>query len=241
MTRSPAATEEPRPGDRAYVSMGRVLTNDLTAEMSDAPSSASEPAPSSLDDSQLPERIRAGDPDALRAVVGAYLAQVLRAARGAGLTPEQAEDVTQATFTTFIEKASQFEGRSHIRTWLFGILYKKIAEKRRARDRDRELDDIDQVFEARFDHAGGWARPPRPADADLEDREVGGAISDCLDAAPTQQRMAFVLREVEGLSTEEIRKILGVTVTNLGVMLYRIRNRLRECLEAKGIDPLKNH
>ncbi len=219
--------------------MGRALESGLTADMSAAPS-IDDSTPPSHDDAMHPERIRAGDPVALRAVVSRYLGQVLRAARGAGLTPEQAEDVTQATFTTFIENAPRFEGRSHVRTWLFGILYKKIAEKRRARDRDRKLDDIDQVFEARFDHAGGWARPPRPADADFEDQEIGGAISECLDAAPTQQRMAFVLREVEGLSTEEIRKILGVTVTNLGVILYRIRNRLRECLEGKGIDPLKN-
>jgi RNA polymerase sigma-70 factor (ECF subfamily) len=209
------------------------------ADESAAPSNDELTAPN-REDSIRPERIRAGDPGALRAVVSAYLGQVLRAARGAGLTPEQAEDVTQATFTTFMERAPQFEGRSHVRTWLFGILYKKIAEKRRARDRDRQLDDIDQVFEARFDHGGAWAQPPRPPDADMEDQEIGGAISECLDAAPTQQRMAFVLREVEDLSTKEICKILDVTVTNLGVILYRIRNRLRECLEAKGIDPLRN-
>ena len=45
--------------------------------------------------------------------------------------------------------------------------------------------------------------------------------------------MAFVLREVEGLSSEEICKILEVSSTNLGVMLFRLRNRVRECLEAK--------
>ena len=47
--------------------------------------------------------------------------------------------------------------------------------------------------------------------------------------------MAFILREVEGLSTQEMCKILEVTRTNLGVLLYRARNRLRECLEAQGI------
>ncbi len=57
-----------------------------------------------------------------------------------------------------------------------------------------------------------------------------GQISDCLDDLPTAQRAAFSFREVEGLTTSEICKILGVTSTNLGVMLYRARNRLRECL-----------
>ena len=69
--------------------------------------------------------------------VETYLPQILRAARGAGLGPQDAEDVTQSTFATFIEKAPHFEGRSRVRTWLFGILYKKIAETRRVRQRDR--------------------------------------------------------------------------------------------------------
>ena len=59
----------------------------------------------SIDDPRFAERIRAADPEALRAVVTAYLGQIHRAARGAGLDPERAEEVAQATFTTFIEKA----------------------------------------------------------------------------------------------------------------------------------------
>ena len=185
-------------------------------------------------DQEFPAKIRARDPDALQAVARAYLPQIFRAARGAGLAIHQAEDVVQATFTTFIEAAPRFEGRSHVRTWLFGILYRKIAESRRKLDRDRRMDGIDEVVESRFDAAGSWSRPPRPADAALHSREVREQIEGCLNACPTRQRTAFLLREVEGLSTPEICKILEVTSTNLGVMLYRVRNRLRECLEAKG-------
>lgn len=188
-----------------------------------------------LDSPELPTLIKAGDRHAIRVVVETYLAQVLRAARGAGLDAHQAEDVTQATFATFIEAAPRFEGRSSVRTWLFGILYKKIAEARRQLEKDRRADNIEDIFESRFDNEGSWSRPPRPADADLADTETREAITHCLDGAPTRQRMALLLREVEGFSTDEICKILDVTVTNLGVMLYRIRNRLRECLEEKGI------
>jgi RNA polymerase sigma-70 factor (ECF subfamily) len=56
-----------------------------------------------------------------------------------------------------------------------------------------------------------------------------------LEGFPTQQRTAFALREVEGLVSEEICKILNVTRTNLGVLMFRARNRLRECLEARGM------
>ncbi len=189
-----------------------------------------------LDDSSLVPRIRARDPAALEAVVIEYLPQVVRAARGAGLTLEEAEDVAHATFVTFLEKAESFEGRSHVRTWLFGILFHKIMEVRRMIARERQTDDIDEVMESRFDPSGSWSRPPS-AEAEVYGREILERTAECLDTAPPRQRLAFMLREVEGLETNEICKILEVTETNFGVMLYRIRNRLRECLEAKGMAP----
>ena len=195
----------------------------------------SDTATLSLDDPEFPARLRAGDRTAIQTVVETYLAQILRAARGAGLDPQRAEDVTQATFTTFLETAPHFEGRSHVRTWLFGILYKKIAEARRARARDRQIEEIDEAFERRFDASGRWSAPPQPIDADLHSKDVQREIFACLDAAPPRQALAFVLREVEELSTEDICNVLGMTSTNLGVMLYRVRNRVRECLEAKGV------
>ncbi len=186
-----------------------------------------------LDDPDLAGRIRQMDREALAAVVDAYLDQVVRAARGAGLDRQQAEEVAQNTFATFIETAPRFEGRSHVRTWVFGILYRKIQEARRGFAKDRRMDDIDEVFEGRFDPTGSWSRPPQGPDDDLFAKEARQEIGDCLEAAPEQQRMAFLFREVDGLSTQEICKILEVSATNLGVMLHRVRNRLRDCLETK--------
>ena len=186
-----------------------------------------------LDDPDLAARIRERDSEVLAAVVDAYLDQVLRAARGAGLNRQQAEEVTQNTFATFIETAARFEGRSHVRTWIFGILYRKLQEARRGLAKDRRMDDIDEVFASRFDEDRSWSRPPRGPDDELFAKEADREIKDCLEAVPDRQRTAFVLREVEGLSTKEICKILESSATNLGVMLFRARNRLRECLESK--------
>ena len=166
-------------------------------------------------------------------VVDAYLDQIVRAARGAGLNQDQAEEVAQSTFATFIESAPRFEGRSHVRTWIFGILYRKIQEARRGFAKDRRVDDIDEVFESRFDENRSWSRPPRGPEDDLFAKEARSEIGDCLESVPDRQRMVFVLREVEGLSTQEICKILEASVTNIGVMLFRARNRLRECIEGK--------
>ena len=184
---------------------------------------------------QLVAGIRAGDPAALETVVRTYLKQIERAGRGAGLDAHQAEELAQATFVTFIETAHRFEGRSKVRTWIFGIFYRKLQEARRGFAKDRKMDDIDDVFESRFDEAGHWSTPPASPDAGLEGEEILDEIHDCLESTPERQRMAFVFREIEELSTDEICNVLGVSSTNLGVMLFRARNRLRECLESKGL------
>ena len=186
-----------------------------------------------FDDSQFGERIRSGDRAAIAAVVETHLSHILNAARAAGLDSHRAEDVTQSTFATFVEKAPTFEGRSRVRTWLFGILYRKIAEARRALGREGLSDDIDHVMEKRFHPDGTWSNPPQSMT--VYSRELGKLIEACLDTLSTAQRMAFVFREKEEMATEEICKILDVSLTNLGVLLYRGRNRLRECLEAKGV------
>ena len=66
------------------------------------------------------------------------------------------------------------------------------------------------------------------------DRLLGEPIAHCLDGLPLAQRSVFVLREMEGVETEEVCKILEVTITNMGVLMHRARNRLRECLEGRG-------
>ncbi len=189
----------------------------------------------SVETPEIVAGIQAQDHEALEAVVNAYLPQIVRAARGAGLSAVTADDVAQETFITFFEKSPTFEGRSKIRTWIFGILYRKIAEARRSVKRSNEMDDIDEIVDQRFNADGKWISPPRPVDQELYESEVMGLLDDCLETVPDQQRMAFVLREVEDMETPEICNVLDVTSTNLGVLLFRARNRLRECLESKGV------
>jgi RNA polymerase sigma-70 factor (ECF subfamily) len=186
-------------------------------------------------DPHLLERLRAGDPAIQRELLRTYMPQLFRAARAAGLSVESAEDATQNTLVTFLLKVDRFEGRSHIRTWLFGILYRKIAELRRREGRGGPVEDIDEVMESRFRADGRWARPPRETDSALYAEELRRHIADCLEGVSVAQRMAFVLREIEAMTTAEICTTLEVTPTNLGVLLYRCRNKIRECLEARGV------
>lgn len=147
---------------------------------------------------------------------------------------QEAEDMVQDVFTTFLQRLDSFEGRSQLRTWLFGILHRKAMERRREAIRDDRMDPIDDVFESRFDSNGNWTRPPADLERLLLSKEIGETIRACMEGLPVKQRSAFVLQEIEELSTGEMCKILDVSVTNLGVLLFRARARLRECLEGKG-------
>ncbi len=185
--------------------------------------------------SERTEAIRQRDPHVLQAVARECIPGLLRAARAAGLTSDEAEDVVQSTFLVFLRRAEEFDGRARCMTWLYGILVRKISEARREGRWEEAVDDIDQAMEGRFAPDGRWTRPPTQADRELDLAELRRHLSGCLEGLPMRQRLAFTLREVDGLSTGEICNILDVTPNNLGVVLYRARNRLRECLEASGI------
>jgi RNA polymerase sigma-70 factor (ECF subfamily) len=181
------------------------------------------------------EAIRRRDPDALERAARDNLQPLLRAARAAGLSRDDAYDVVQEVMLVFVQKADQFDGRAKLRTWLFGILFNKVAERRRAFAREEAVDEIDAVVDARFDQAGQWIRPPRSPAADLSAAQAMDWLAECLEQVPERRRAAFVLREVEQLEPDEVCKALGISRNNLGVLLFRARNALRECLERKGI------
>ncbi len=170
----------------------------------------------------------------LERLMRACIPGLLRAARAAGLAGDRAEDAVQASLLVFLQRSADFDGRARVCTWIHGILVRKIWEERRGGRHDAEHEDIDRVVESRFDTAGSWIRPPHgPAEA-LARGEFRRELQSCLDGLPPRQRLAFTLREVEGLETAETCKILEVSANNLGVLLFRARNGLRECLETKG-------
>ena len=179
--------------------------------------------------------IRRGDSDALGQVVRSALPGLLRTAHAAGLPPDRAEDLVQASLLIFVRRASEFDGRASASTWIHGILLRKIWEERRAQKRDADYDDIDGVVESRFDLNGFWTRFPDGPVEQLARGELQEQLQACMETLPDRHRVAFTLREVEGFDTGDICKILEVSANNLGVILFRARNRLRECLEAKGV------
>ena len=179
-------------------------------------------------------RLRRRDPEALRSVVDAQSRPLYRAARGMGHSRQEAEDLVQDVFVTFIDSIERFEGHSQVGTWLFGILHHKSQERRRTIGREELNDPIDAIFESQFDGRGNWVRPPIAPDRHVTAQETATAINACLEGLSPAQREVFQLRQVEELSAADVCKICGHSITHVGVLFHRARMKLRECLEGKG-------
>lgn len=150
----------------------------------------------------------------------------------------RAEDVVQDTLAAAVARPEKFSGRSSLRTWLIGILRHKLLDVFRASARDPVVaEPADQPAaddDARFVEDGRWREPPSdwgdPARS-FEKRQFWGVFERCAGHLPERTRQVFAMRELMGLSTQEICAELGITVGNCNVMLYRARMSLRECLE----------
>ena len=176
---------------------------------------------------------KAKDWSSLEVLVKSYTEMLLKGALGLGFYGNHADDLVQSVWITFFDAVDNFDGRSHVKTFLFGILVNKSRELRRETLKHDSHDPIEDVMEERFSPHGDWIKPPMAADRFIESVQTLQIIQDCIDRLPTTQRAAFCFREVEDLEMPEICKILDVSNTNLGVLLFRAKNRLRECVERK--------
>jgi RNA polymerase sigma-70 factor (ECF subfamily) len=151
-----------------------------------------------------------------------------------------AEDLVQETFLAALKNRGSFSGTSAEATWLVGILKHKIADHFRRQAREGSLPDGDptnQPGDAPFDATGNWTSGPadwgaNPADF-FRQKEFLDQLTQCLSELSPNHANAFTLREIEGLGTGEICKVLHVTETNLWVILHRARMLLRRCLEIR--------
>jgi RNA polymerase sigma-70 factor (ECF subfamily) len=150
-----------------------------------------------------------------------------------------AEDLVQETLLAAWRARENFRGESEVRTWLIGILKRKLIDFFRKHGREQPLGDVaadddavDRLF--RDDPGRHWRTIPsdwHDPDAALEQQHFWRVLHDCLDSLPARQARLFALSEMEGLSGEELCKVSGTSPSNVWVMLHRARLRLRECLE----------
>lgn len=162
------------------------------------------------------------------------------------LDPTLAEELVQETFLGALKSLNSYRGQASIKTWLVGILKHKIVDHFRKVGRERPYDSVEKLHDREpdfFDGMGGWKKGPNRWQADpvkiQENREFWETFRKCLLKLPKKQIDLFTLRELDGKKSDEICMLLGITPTNLWVMLYRARMSLRECLENNWFGDIK--
>ena len=157
--------------------------------------------------------------------------------------PVLAEDLVQETFLAALKARDRFEGRSSEKTWFAAIMKHKIVDHFRKIHPEQGIDDFESKIGAGnefFDKAGAWQLKPGMWNADpgklAEQEGFWKTFHVCLAELPDRSAHVFILREMEGLSTEEICKALEISATNCWVILHRVRLSLRRCLDLKWFD-----
>lgn len=152
--------------------------------------------------------------------------------------PSQAEDLVQETLLTAINAVENFKGESTERTWLIGILKHKVIDHLRRSGREQPLTEKDEASmdeASYFDETGHWTIKPgdwAEPERSLEQEQFWDTMSNCVEKLPEKLRLLYVLREFDGIETDELLETLSISSkNNLWVMLSRARLQLRDCLE----------
>ncbi|MBP7149578.1 MAG: RNA polymerase sigma factor [Acidobacteria bacterium] len=188
-----------------------------------SPRLATPPGPAPLDDLELVARVCAGETQLFELLMRRYNQRLFRAARAVLRDDAEAEDVLQEAWVRAFAALGRFEGRASVGTWLVRIALHEAFARRRRRQRFVALGTEDDM--------GLETTPGDSPEARASTRELRAALAGAIDALPEGLRVAFVLREVEGLSTAETAEALGLSPDNVKVRLHRARAALRRGLE----------
>ena len=159
--------------------------------------------------------------------------------------PDSAEDLVQETLLAALKAQENYAGQSSEQTWLIGILKHKIIDSFRKASRqmtetfDEELMTLEKESEDFFNQKGHWQTSlstwAKPEQA-MQQEQFVNTLQECIDRLPPRMAQLFMLRELEDMSNEEIRKVMSISsLNNLWVMLSRTRVQLRHCLDINWI------
>ena len=190
--------------------------------------------------------LRAGDEEAFLGLVQRLHPSMLHVALAFVSSRAVAEQVVQEAWLGVLQGLAQFEGRSSLRRWIFGIL-SNCARTRGVREaRSVPLsslgaeDDEPAVDPSRFrppDHShwpGHWSSPPTPwPEEQLLRREAVEAVERAVQELPPGQRAVITLRDIQGCESAEVCDVLGISEGNQRVLLHRARSKVRAHLEQR--------
>jgi RNA polymerase sigma-70 factor (ECF subfamily) len=185
-----------------------------------------------LSDEQVVARVLAGQTALFEVLMRRHNERLYRAARAILRDESEAEDVMQQAYVNAFTHLRQFDGRSKVSTWLTRIAVHEALARARRRGRYLSMNPDDSFPLERPDTVDATPDPERLAIA----RELGALVESAIDRLPDGTREVFMLRQVEGMSTDEVAEALNISEAVVKTRLWRARGALRrDLLEHAGL------
>jgi RNA polymerase sigma-70 factor (ECF subfamily) len=180
-----------------------------------------------MDDKILIEQAQQGNRKALADLVKLYEQTIYNFSFKICRDREKAENIMQETFYSFVKSIHQFDGNSKLSTWLYRIVANHCLMAARKMKNYQfvslENDDEDELYNDKY--IADWSRLP---DKFTEDEELKEILDNAISKLSPEYRFIFLLRDVEGLSTEETAKISELSIPAVKSRLHRARAFLRK-------------
>jgi RNA polymerase sigma-70 factor (ECF subfamily) len=176
-----------------------------------------------MDDRPLVESALRGDRDAFEALVRKYETKVYHLAFSFVQDPATADDLAQDIFVKIYGSLSKFHFDSEFGTWLYRVAVNHIKDHLRKVGRRKEIS-LQDIDENRFSSED----PVRAREAEREDERRRAAVHQALQTLPPKYNMILTLRDVRGLSYEEVARILKISPGTVDSRLFRARRLLRK-------------
>jgi RNA polymerase sigma-70 factor (ECF subfamily) len=179
---------------------------------------------------ELITELKRGDEAAFQALVSSRQNLVYNTVLGFLQNQEDAEDVTQDIFIKVFESIHQFKGDSSLTTWIYRIAVTSSFEFLRRKKRKKRFGFMSPLFGDQNEQTIEIADFYHPGIA-LDQRENASMLFKAIKKLPENQQIAFLLNKVEGLSYQDVSKVMNTSLSAVESLIHRAKINLREILK----------
>ncbi|MEQ8244523.1 RNA polymerase sigma factor [Fulvivirga sp.] len=182
-----------------------------------------------FDTQEAINQLKAGDEATFKDLVLKFQNKVFNVCVGMLKNSEEAEDLAQEVFVEVFRNIDQFNADAKLSTWIYRIAVNKSLEHIRYNKRQKRFAWLTSLFGADEDLACNYSDFYHPGVA-LENKETAKILHDAVDKLAENQRAAFVMHKMEGLSYQEVADIMQLSLSSVESLMHRAKKRLRELL-----------
>jgi len=181
-------------------------------------------------ESVLIEQLKQGDEAAFKSIVTQWQNMVYNTVLGIVQNNTEAEDITQEVFIKVFENISSFKGESKFSTWLYRIAITKALDFLRSKKRKKRFGFMKSLFGNEHEEEPRLTDFSHPG-VRLDNKERSAVLFKAIGKLPDNQKAAFTLHKLEGLSYQEISEVMHTTVSAVESLMSRAKVNLRKELE----------